>query len=221
MSLDFLPLFPLPLVLFPGARLPLHIFEPRYRQLLSDCLEGDRRFGLIRLPDGLAELEIPRGTVGCVAEIMEREMLADGRSNVLVVGRERFLLNDFRESPHPYHVARADPYSDELETGTELEALAERIAEIFRRVGQAARILSDDPDPLPELPADPAMLSFAIAAVIDISLEARQELLSLRSPRERLRLLDNILSPAVGTIVRRAEVHTLAKTNGRGTRAEP
>ena len=71
-------------------------------------------------------------------------------------------------------------------------------------------------DPLPDLPDDNASLSFAIAAMIDIDLDARQELLSSRSPIERLRQLDRVLSAALGTIVSRAQMHTLAKTNGRG-----
>ncbi|HZE74649.1 MAG TPA: LON peptidase substrate-binding domain-containing protein, partial [Gemmatimonadales bacterium] len=84
-----LPLFPLNVVLFPGTPLPLHIFEPRYRQMLADCLVGDRRFGLVQ-PG--SEAETPdRGAVGCVAEIRANEQLPDGRANVLVVGGSRFV----------------------------------------------------------------------------------------------------------------------------------
>jgi len=215
-TFDELPLFPLHLVLFPGTALPLHIFEPRYRQLLADCLEGDRRFGLIRLPDGTAERDIPAGTVGCVAEILNTEPLADVRSNILVRGAERFALASFVGSAHPYHVCRAELVEDEFEIGHELDTLAERVRDVFRRVAHAARTLSDDPDPIPDLPDEAPSLSFAIASMIDIGLDARQELLSSRSPQARLRQLDDILSAALGTIVQRAQVHTLAKTNGHG-----
>lgn len=211
-----LPLFPLPVVLFPGMALPLHIFEPRYRQLVADCAEGEGRFGITRLPDGVAEVEISPGTVGCVAEIVNRETLPDGRSNIVVRGTERFALVSFVSSPHPYHICSAAPVDDEFEIGAELDALAEHVRDVFRRVARAARTLSDDPDPLPELPDEAASLSFAIASMIDIDIEARQELLASRSPTERLRHLDGILSAALGTIVGRAQVHTLAKTNGRG-----
>ena len=221
MTFDRLPLFPLPLVLFPGTTLPLHIFEPRYRQLLADCLEGDHRFGIARLGEGLAEAELPAGTVGCVAEIMSTQGLPDGRSNIVVRGSERFALVSLVSSPHPYRLCQAELVEDDFEIGAELEALAERVRDVFRRVARAARTLSDDPDPLPELPDDAASLSFAVASMIDIGLDARQELLTSRSPLERLRQLDHVLSAALGTIVDRAQVHTLAKTNGRNVHVQP
>lgn len=221
MTFDSLPLFPLPLVLFPGTVLPLHIFEPRYRQLLADCLEGDRRFGIARIGEGIAEVELPAGTVGCVAEIMSTQALPDGRSNIMVRGAERFALVSLVSSPHPYHVCRAELVEDDFEIGAELDALAERVRDVFRRVARAARTLADDPDPVPELPDDAASLSFAVASMIDIGLDARQELLASRSPLERLRELDQVLSVALGTIVDRAQVHTLAKTNGRNMHAQP
>jgi Lon protease-like protein len=220
-TFDRLPLFPLPLVLFPGTALPLHIFEPRYRQLLADCLDGDRRFGIARLGEGLAETELAAGTVGCVAEIVNTETLPDGRSNIVVRGSERFAFVSLVSSPHPYRVCHAELVEDDFEIGAELDALAERVREVFRRVARAARTLSDDPDPLPELPDDAASLSFAVASMIDIELDARQELLASRSPLERLRQLDQVLSAALGTIVDRAQVHTLAKTNGRNVHVQP
>ena len=221
MSFESLPLFPLPLVLFPGTPLPLHIFEQRYRRLLADCLETDRRFGIIRLPDGMAELEIPPGTIGCIAEIVNAEPLPDGRSNIVVRGGERFALLGLVESDMPYHVCRVASYDDEFEIGSELDALAERVRDVFQRVGKAARALADDPAPLPVLPDEPALLSFAVASVIDLDIETRQQLLTSRSPLDRLKRLDGVLSPALGALVRNAHVHTLAKTNGRGTHAQP
>jgi Lon protease-like protein len=219
-TFDQLPLFPLPLVLLPGTALPLHIFEPRYRQLLADLVEGDKRFGIVRLSEGAAELEIAPGTVGCVAEIVNSERLPDGRSNIVVRGAERFAFVSFVPSPHPYHVCRAELIEDEFEIGGELDGLAEQVRDTFRRVARAARTLSDDPDPLPELPDDAAGLSFAIASMIDVGLDGRQEILASRSPLERLRLLDQVLSSALGAIVARAQAHTLAKTNGRGAHAQ-
>lgn len=221
MTVENLPLFPLPLVLFPGTAMPLHIFEPRYRAMLSDCLQGDKRFGIVRLPEGVAEIEIAPGTVGCIAEILDTDSLPDGRSNIVVRGVERFALDAFLPSAHEYHVCRAAEFDDDFEIGTELDALAARVRDVFQRVGRAARTLSDDPEPLPELPDDSGRLSFAIAAMIDIDLDTRQALLASRSPLERLRRLDALLSAALGSIVVRAQVHTVAKTNGRGSHAQP
>lgn len=220
MTFDQLPLFPLPLVLLPGTALPLHIFEPRYRQLLADCLEGDKRFGIVRLPEGVAEKDIAPGTIGCIAEIVSNERLPDGRSNIVVRGAERFALVSFIASQRPYHMCTAELLEDEFEIGGELDTIAERVREMFRRVARAARTLADDPDPLPELPDDAASLSFAITSMIDMGLDARQEILSSRSRLERLRHLDRVLSAALGPILARAQVHTRAKTNGRGAQAE-
>jgi Lon protease-like protein len=220
-TFDRLPLFPLPLVLFPGTALPLHIFEPRYRQLLADCLERDRRFGLIHLADTIAEREIPLGTVGCIAEVLNAEPLPDGRSNILVQGAERFSLLSFLPSSRPYHVCRGELVEDEFEIGAELDTLATRVRDLFRRVARAARTLSDDPDPIPELPGDVASLSFAIASMIDVGIDTRQQLLSSRSPTTRLRELDTVLTDALSTLTIRAEVHTIAKTNGRGAHVKP
>ena len=197
--------------------LPLHIFEPRYRQLVADCVEGEGNFGIAHLPEGIAEAELGPGTVGCIAEIVKRETLPDGRSNIVVRGTERFALVSFVSSPHPYHMCSAARVDDDFEIGTELDALAERVRDLFRRVARAARTLADDPDPLPDLPDEAANLSFAIASMIDIGIDVRQSILASSSPTERLRELDAILTTALGTIVGRAQVHTLAKTNGRGT----
>lgn len=189
--------------------------------MLADCLSGDKRFGIVRLPDGVAEIDLPPGTIGCVADVLNSEPLPDGRSNIVARGVERFELVAFVSSPHPYHVCRTAAVEDEFEIDGELESLADRVREVFARVGRAARTLNDDPEPLPELPDDPGNLSFAIAALIDLDLDTRQALLASRSPVDRLRRLDGLLSAALGNIVKRAHVHTLAKTNGRGSHVQP
>jgi Lon protease-like protein len=216
-----LPLFPLPLVLFPDAPLPLHVFEPRYRRMMTDVLAGDRRFGVVFRPDGVAERELPPGHVGCVAHVETSEPLPDGRSNVLVLGGERFALAAFAPaSEAPYHIAWVDDYTDDASESTELaEPLAERVRDLFVRVGRAARALTDDRDPLPELPEEPARLSFAIAAVIDLDTTRRQRLLASRSPAGRLRELESLLAPALDSLEHRAAVHLNAKSNGHGPRA--
>ena len=78
-------------VLFPGTPLPLHIFEPRYRTMLADCLEGDRRFGIYAATGSRAAPA--RAAVGCVAEIRVNQQLPDGRSNIVVVGGSRFTVS--------------------------------------------------------------------------------------------------------------------------------
>lgn len=216
MASRFLPLFPLPLVLLPGAPVPLHIFEPRYRRLLDDCMEADRCFGLLFCPPELDEAALPRGHVGCVAEVDSAERLPDGRSNILVQGKERFALRAYVDSDRPYLVGEVEAYEDAVEPGIPLEEAAQRITQLFRRVGRAARALADDPSPVPTLPADPALLAFSVAAYIDLDARQRQELLASRSPAARLQEIETLLAPAAGGIEARAAVHTRARSNGHG-----
>src|SRR6266700_3005557 len=130
-----LPILPLPIVLFPGAPQPLHIFEPRYRQLLADCQDGDRRFGIAYVaPDGApaAEPAPSAGDVSCVALIRSIQPLPDGRSNILAVGERRFVLRRWveREPPRPYQVAEVEEFDDEPVEPAEAAALA---ADVRRR----------------------------------------------------------------------------------------
>lgn len=225
MSRDLLPLFPLRIVLFPGATIPLHVFEPRYRQLLADALAGDRRFGLILLPEHVAEVDLPVGTVGCVAEVLKVDALPDGRSDIVVRGAERFAFAGLSATGGaPYHVGWTEPYHDAPDADTdpaELEALVARVRSAFGRAAHAARQLVDDPDPVPTVTDDPAQTAFAIAALVDLDLETRQALLTSRSAADRLRRLDALLGPAARTLAGRAEVHERAKSNGHGAHPAP
>ena len=215
MTERLLPLFPLPLVLFPGVPLPLHIFEPRYREMLADCLAADRRFGIVFTPEDSSDAP-DRGAVGCIAVIQNTESLADGRSNIIVVGEDRFAIARLVTGVRPYLLGEVVTYADLEESPEPLGSLARQLRAVFERVGRAARTLADDRDPLPTLPEDPAALSFTIASLIDLDPEGRQRLLASRSPLARLRELDALLSPAVDMLESRAVIHARAKTNGHG-----
>src|ERR687897_334479 len=102
-----LPVFPLSVVLFPGVPLPLHIFEPRYRQMLSDIRTGNNLFGVSYFDSSTAEVENPPvGHVGCVAEVTESQALPDGRSNILTIGVIRYRLDEYVERGDLYLRAR-------------------------------------------------------------------------------------------------------------------
>jgi Lon protease-like protein len=216
-SVRLLPLFPLPLVLFPGAPLPLHIFEPRYQQLLTDVLAGDRLFGVICQDKETPEKDLAAGTVGCIAHVESATPIGDGRSNIVAVGRERFVFERFVVHPAPYHVGEVSGVTDDVESPLVLEPLVNRLRHLFERVGKSARRISDDSSPLPELPAEAGALSFAVAQYIDLDLPARQEILSSRSPATRLRQLIDLFEAVVDPIERRARTHERARTNGHGT----
>lgn len=215
-----LPLFPLPLVLFPGATLPLHVFEPRYRALLADCVRGDGRFGIV-LSAG-DERPLP-GQVGCVAELRDVRALPDGRANILVEGAERFAIARLVASDSAYLVAEVQPWTDapEPDAHEALRTLDAGTREAFQRVARAARAIADDDDPIPELPSDPGALSFAIAAAVELELGRRQRLLASRSAVERLREVHELLARALPGAEMRAAVHVGARRNGHGPYAPP
>ncbi|HET7564549.1 MAG TPA: LON peptidase substrate-binding domain-containing protein [Gemmatimonadaceae bacterium] len=216
MAARILPLFPLPVVLFPGVQIPLHIFEPRYRLMLADCLAGDRRFGLVYCPPGLAERALPPGQVGCVAEIDEAEELPDGRSNIMVTGSERFSLVSFVDSAHPYHLGEVADYRDIPEPAAPLAELASTVRDHFDRIARAITTIANENAPPPDLPEEPTLLAFRVASLIDIGAPARQELLTSRSASQRLRDIGTLLDAALASLERGARTHVQARSNGSG-----
>ncbi|MCU0649380.1 MAG: LON peptidase substrate-binding domain-containing protein [Gemmatimonadaceae bacterium] len=214
-----LPLFPLRLVLFPDATAPLHIFEPRYRQMLHDCLATDRRFGLILAPDGPDE-SLADGRVGCIARVESVDPLGDGRSNILVVGEARFTLDRLTDVDTPYLVGAVTLIDDLPEEPAANQELADAVRARFERAARAARALGNDQSPIPALSDDSAMLAFHIAALVDFDLDDRQALLASRSPRDRLLRVQALLDAALPSLESRAELHRRAKTNGHGPHGE-
>ena len=185
-----LPLFVLPTVLFPGARIPLHVFEARYRQMVARCLEYDRRFGLLFHRDDLhGPFRIEAGRVGCVAEIASFSPLPDGRSLMVTEGISRFRIVDGVESGTSYHEALVEEYGDEGEDDVELSMRRQRTVELFQSL---LRLL---PEPLPGLPKieSRANVSFAIASAIEIDHAWHQGVLELRRESDRLDQIEELL----------------------------
>lgn len=215
-----LPLFPLPVVLFPGVPLPLHIFEPRYRQMLSDIRVGKNLFGLAYFDSSSSENEVPpAGSVGCVAEVTETQSFPDGRSNILTVGVIRYRIESYIERGDPYLVAQVTYFEDEEEDEALLGSSAKEVADTFTRIAQAVRTINDERASLPDISnTEPQRLSFLVAAAMEIEADVKQELLELRSTAERLERLRGMLSIAVSGYEERARIHELAKSNGHGGR---
>lgn len=210
-----LPLFPLPMVLFPGVPLPLHIFEPRYRQMLDDIRAGNNLFGLSYLDDSTENEIPPAGHVGCVAEVTETQTLPDGRSNILTVGLIRFRIEKYVERGDQYLVAQVSFFEDEPEDSEGLRADAQEVAATFTRIARAVRKINDERANLPDISdTEPQRLSFLVAAAVELDTDAKQMLLEMRSTGERLERLREILSPVVDNYEERARVHELAKGNG-------
>jgi Lon protease-like protein len=213
-----LPLFPLPVVLFPGMPMPLHIFEPRYRKLLSDIRAGDNLFGLSYFDAGSSDKDVPpAGHIGCVAEVTETQALPDGRSNVLAVGVVRYRVESYIERGDPYLVVSPEYFEDDEEDDEDLASQAREVAEMFMRVANAIRIINDERGNLPDISdTEPQKLSFLVAAALEIEAETKQQLLELRSTSERLSRLRDLLAQVVTGYEERARLHGVAKGNGHG-----
>jgi len=204
-----LPLFPLRLILFPGELVPLHIFEPRYRQLLADCLAGDQRFGLTpHIPPG-------PGAIGCAARILSTEPLEDGRSNIVILGERRFRVRALLEEDRLYSVGSVEEFSDEGETGP-LPAELDELRHLGGELRLALGVLADRVGEEPSWSEDAELLSFQIASMADLDFDAKKRLLESRSTRERARALVSLLPSLVTQMHGRAQVHIRARGNGTG-----
>jgi Lon protease-like protein len=208
-----LPIFPLSVVLFPGTPLPLHIFEPRYRRMLADCLAADRRFGITPM-QGTSGMPEP-GTIGCVAEVRVNQELPDGRSNIVVVGGSRFVLSRVLDESLPYLVASVEPFEDDADTEPCPEDI-ESLRQLFGRYFAAVRELNDT---IPEdltLPDDPASLSFQVAGGLECDLSVKQRLLAERSTTRRTKALLLLLPVLTSGVESGIKVHRRAHGNGKG-----
>ena len=199
-------LFPLELVLLPTERVPLHIFEDRYRELIGESLTSGNEFGIVlEDADGLRDV----GTSAGVVELVHT--FDDGRMNILVEGRSRFRVRELTEG-HSYRTAEVEEFDDHVhEVPTEAET--ERTLQAFRRLAEVADAEEVDVPAVGEAP-----LSFRLAARVDFGTMLKQELLELRSERARLDRLVDLLGHAAAALAREREVRERASGNGKVTR---
>ena len=207
-----LPLFPLDVVLFPGALLPLHIFEPRYQQMLADCTAADRRFGI--LPSGDAG-HPPTGVIGTVAEVRAAQAIGDGRSNIVVSGERRFMLRRYEDDPAPYYVGTVDPFDDDGDDVDEANQHTVTLRQLADRCAAALTTLTSAP-PSSGWAADAGTLTFQIAALLDTDLEFKQRFLGMRSAMQRVAVLLSLLPRVAEDLETRAQVRERASKNGTG-----
>ena len=198
-------LFPLDMVLLPSERVPLHIFEPRYRELIAECLDDGREFGLLLSDDrGLRRV----GTRAVVTEVLER--FDDGRLNVVVEGRERFRLLSLT-SGRPFQTAEIEPVEDE--PGEPPSEERERAVEQLQRVAELAGADVGE--------VDARATAFELAARVEFEPELKQRLLELRSEPARLKTLTELLERAATAIEAQNETNRVAQTNGHLRRTPP
>lgn len=180
-----LPLFPLNVVLFPGMVLPLHIFEPRYRQMVAECVKQQKPFGVVLARAESEHLREEPYLVGTMAEIRDVDQLEDGRMNIMTIGLKRFrILSQHRNKP--YLCAIVVPFEDDDEPEQDLAPHAHSALKLFRSYLELFLEGQDDRDVLANLPAQPEELSHFIAYFLDVPDERRQHFLELTSTLQRL-----------------------------------
>jgi Lon protease-like protein len=189
-----LPLFPLNLVLFPGMMLPLHIFETRYKAMISYCLDRNAPFGILLTRAGRGvEDTLSVHAIGTTAQIVEYEKESDGRMNIIALGRQRFrLLRAIQTAPFYIGEVEYKPFRGD-EAG-EIRARGERVRPLLmaylRLLTKTARVELK----LDEFTASPAALGILTAIVLQLANEEKQELLEATSYGALLALEERLLA---------------------------
>jgi len=196
-----LPLFPLEVVLFPGAGLPLHIFEPRYRLMVGEAIENKSEFGVILSQDG----EI--AGAGCTARVKKvTRRYEDGRFDIETIGRRRFLPGALDQSL-PYLQENVKYFGDTGGGAADSQDVAP-VLELARQVAAQTGIA------IPKISPADRHASFLIAAALPLDLPLKQSLLRVRSEAARLRELASHLSELLRRIDKTRQAQRLAGTNG-------
>jgi Lon protease-like protein len=198
---SLLPLFPLDVVLLPGSLLPLHIFEPRYREMTAECLDQKTPFGIIHAKEeGLAE-------IGCTAEIIAvTKQYPDGRSDILTRGTRRFevmRINQERSFLRAEILYLEDdpenPTAEEVAQATSLHAQLIALAGATQEDSETAKVEG---------------LSFRLVAALPLDLDFKQTLLGMKSEADRVRAIISYFETILPSIQRNAKVRKKAGGNG-------
>lgn len=192
MTSERLPLFPLGTVLLPGTVLPLHIFEPRYQQMMRDVLDADRRFGvlLIRAGAEVGALAEPY-EVGTVAEVTSVVPLEAGMMNISTTGAQRFRVTRFYHD-RTYLTGEVEYLSDAYMPSQELAELQAEVERLGLDYVTTVLVLRDEQIAHVQLPADPVTLSYKVAGLL-VAINAAEAQELLESPTLEHRLLAEVL----------------------------
>ncbi len=198
--MSLLPLFPLDVVLFPGTPLPLHIFEPRYREMISECLDRKTSFGVVRAKEeGVAE-------IGCTAEIITvTRKYPDGRLDIVTEGRERFEVMQVNQE-RSFLQAEVLYLQDEPDKAT-----AEEIAQAVKLQAEIIELAGSTPAP-PE--SEDPQLSFNLVGPLPLDLDFKQTLLGMKSEAERMQAVISYFETILPNLRRTVRVRQKAGGNG-------
>jgi Lon protease-like protein len=206
-DLSELALFPLNLVLFPGMRLPLHIFEERYKAMIGACIAGEEPFGVLLIKEGQESGEPAEPVqVGTTARITQVNRLEDGRMNILTEGERRFeLVEIIQTRPHMVGLVR---YLEE-ESGEVLESILVEIREEYATFLKQLATVAGGWNSRVDLPEEPSQLSAEVIASlsssIEMTTEVRQRLLETPALQSRLELVLQLLKQGNELMQEKAE----------------
>jgi Lon protease-like protein len=190
---DLLPLFPLPnVVLFPNVFLPLHIFEPRYREMVADAVASDRMIGMVLLRPGWErnyEGRPPIYSMGCSGVITHAERLADGRYNVVLRGLERFRIVE-EDHDRSYRRAQIEPLQEQPPAGDERAIIRRQRTKLESMLAPAVDNAGDSA--MPSTMSDEDLVN-ALAQYLDFEPLEKQALLEKTSLRFRAESLVELL----------------------------
>ena len=202
---EYLPLFPLNVVLFPEMVLPLHIFEQRYKEMIAECLHENSPFGVLYAHDNKVAM------IGCTAEISQvLKQYSDGRLDLVAVGRKRFQVSFF-DSEKTYLRASVELLPDSVGAQEPSENLVRQALDL----AQASRLMGEDnPEEFSSEPSHQG-LAFKLASSLHLQNEVRQRILEARSGGQRLEELAEHLSALILRLSERQESAKRAGSNGR------
>jgi Lon protease-like protein len=199
-----LGLFPLDLVLMPTERIPLNIFEERYKELIAECVDRDEEFGIV-LMRGSGDMHHV-GTRAAISEVLE--VLPDGRMHIIVEGGDRFRVLEV-DHQHSFATGTVEELTDEEDPPDPEDV--DRALETYRRIKETVGTPGEPPD------RDSPLLAFELVARVDFSTVNKQELLELTSPRQRFVRLAVLLEHALEAFILDKELRQRAHGNGKVT----
>lgn len=201
-----IPLFPLELVLFPGMMLPLHIFEPRYKTMIRECISVGQPFGVVltkTAAPGSDKVANPLFdeiyNIGTTAHITAVEHLDDGRMNLITVGQDRFIINDIQLGENKFFVGQVDPFPMKDDNPNRVESLMKKLRPMVQRyIDHLAQASGEDLSEA-KLPTDPTALAYLAGTAMQGPLPDKQKLLSAKS-------LTSLIANAVSVLDREDQI---------------
>ncbi len=196
-----LPLFPLDLVLLPGAALPLHIFEPRYKEMISECLAEEKPFGVVRVKEeGVAE-------IGCTAKIVTvTKKYPDGRMDIVTTGEERF---EIMQVDRERAFLRSEVLYLQDEPST---TIPQEISQALQLHGEIMKLAGAEPVKASEI--ETSQLSFHLAGSLPLDLDFKQTLLGMKSEAQRVQAVITCFETILPNLRRAVQVRKRAGGNG-------